>query len=86
MSMDHLDEAKRLMSAIDTKGWREEGIIVGRRTAAALVHATLALAEEQRNSNLLYLARHTGDGELKIAVEKMLTERITIQPPAGGSL
>ena len=51
--IDHFAEARRLMSAVTTRDWAEESPYVDRRTAAAQVHATLALVEQQRIASLL---------------------------------
>lgn len=51
--MNHAQEAKRLISATTTKDWNDPSPYVDRRIAAAQVHATLALAEQQRIANLI---------------------------------
>lgn len=71
---NHAQEAKRLISATDTKDWNDPSPYVDRRIAAAQVHATLALAEQQRIANLIALldqdsddafwALHHEDGQL----------------------
>lgn len=51
--MNHAQEAKRLVSATNTKDWNDPSPYVDRRIAAAHVHATLALAEQQRIANVI---------------------------------
>lgn len=55
--MNHAQEAKRLISATNTKDWNDPSPYVDRRIAAAHVHATLALAEQQRLANVFELSR-----------------------------
>lgn len=52
---EHFTEAQRLASATDTRDWKEDHPYVDRRLAAAALHATLALAYEQRTANLIAL-------------------------------
>lgn len=54
--IDHFAEARRLVLATETRDWNQESPYVDRRLAAAQVHATLALAEQQRIANLIALA------------------------------
>ena len=77
--IDHFAEAQRLVLATETRDWNQESPYVDRRLAAAQVHATLALAEQQRLANVIALAGLSMHGPLRhLAVQPM--GEISVQP------
>ena len=77
--IDHFAEARRLVLATETRDWNQESPYVDRRLAAAQVHATLALAEQQRLANVIALAGLSMHGPLRhLAVQPM--GEISVQP------
>ena len=77
--IDHFAEARRLVLATETRDWNQESPYVDRRLAAAQVHATLALAEQQHLANVIALAGLGMGGPLRhLAVQPM--GEISVQP------